>query len=213
MKKLPKAIMRTPDDVRVAAGGAKDEQEAPAHSIDSNEPADDGAVPPVSGRVDDVHAVAPPVSSPLVTGALAPVAPTRAEFDAGERLFHARAIVDRHATYAAVGGIIPLPIVNVAGVTTVIVRMVKMLSDLYGVPFERDRARAIVIGLVGGTMPTGLAAVTTSTLFYIVPATTLIGLAVSSVTAVACTRSIGRIFVEHFESGATLDDFSAVEGS
>jgi uncharacterized protein (DUF697 family) len=198
MKKLPKAIMRTPDDVRVAAGGAKDEQ-APAHSTDSNEPADDGT--------------APPVSSPLVMGALAAVAPTRAEFDAGERLFHARAIVDRHATYAAVGGIIPLPIVNVAGVTTVIVRMVKMLSDLYGVPFERDRARAIVIGLVGGTMPTGLAAVTTSTLFYIVPATTLIGLAVSSVTAVACTRSIGRIFVEHFESGATLDDFSAVEGS
>ena len=92
MKKLPKAIMRTPDDVRVAAGGAKDEQE-PAHSIDSNEPADDGAVPPVSPA--------------LVTGALAPVAPTRAEFDAGERLFHARAIVDRHATYAAVGGIIP----------------------------------------------------------------------------------------------------------
>ena len=91
--------------------------------------------------------------------------------------------------------------------------MVKMLSDLYGVPFERDRARAVVIGLVGGTMPTGFAAVTTSTLFYIVPATTLIGLAVSSVTAVACTRSIGRIFVEHFESGATLDDFSPVEGS
>ena len=191
--------MRTPDEVRMAAGGAKDEQEAPAHLPDSHEPADDGAVRPVA--------------SPLVTGALAPVAPTRAEFDAGKRLFYARAIVERHATYAAVGGIIPLPIVNVAGVTTVIVRMVKMLSDLYGVPFERDRARAIVIGLVGGTMPTGLAAVTTSTLFYIVPATTLIGLAVSSVTAVACTRSIGRIFVEHFESGATLDDFSAVEGS
>jgi hypothetical protein len=48
--------------------------------------------------------------------------------------------------------------------------------------------------------------VTTSTLFYIVPGSGLLGLAVSSVAAVACTRSIGRIFVEHFESGSSLHD-------
>jgi hypothetical protein len=60
-------------------------------------------------------------------------------------------------------------------------------------------------------MPTGLAAVTTSTLHYLVPASALIGLAVSSVTAVACTRSIGRVFVEHFESGETLRDFPPIE--
>jgi hypothetical protein len=79
------------------------------------------------------------------------------------------------------------------------------------VPFERDRARAIVIGMMGGAMPTGLAAVTTSTLVYIVPGSALIGLAVSSIAAVACTRGIGRVFVEHFESGATLRDLSALE--
>jgi len=87
------------------------------------------------------------------------------------------------------------------------VRMVKVLSDHYGVPFERDRARAIVVGLVGGAMPTGVAAVTTSALLYIVPPSALIGLAVSAVTAATFTRSVGRIFIEHFESGATLDDF------
>jgi hypothetical protein len=57
-------------------------------------------------------------------------------------------------------------------------------------------------------MPTGLAAVTTSTLYYLVPGAAFIGLAVSSVAAVACTRNIGRVFVEHFESGATLQDIS-----
>jgi uncharacterized protein (DUF697 family) len=87
--------------------------------------------------------------------------------------------------------------------------MVKVLSSLYGVPFERDRARAIIIGLMGGAMPTGLAAATTSTLVYVVPASGFIGLAVSSLAGAACTRSIGRIFVEHFESGATLHDLSA----
>jgi uncharacterized protein (DUF697 family) len=86
---------------------------------------------------------------------------------------------------------------------------VRMLSDLYGVPFERDRARAIVIGLMGGAMPTGLGAVTTSTLVYVVPGSGLIGLAVSSIAAAACTRSIGRIFVDHFEGGAMLQDLPA----
>ena len=139
-------------------------------------------------------------------GAPAPATSTPYESYAVRRRYFARAIVERHATYSAVGGVIPLPIVNVASVTAIIIRMVKVLSDLYDVPFKRDRARAIVVGLVGGTLPTGLAAVATSTLHYIVPASALIGLAVSSVTAAACTRNIGRIFVDHFESGATLDD-------
>ena len=44
------------------------------------------------------------------------------------------------------GGCSPLPIVNVAGVTAIIVRMVKQRSDLYQVPFEQDRMRSVIIG-------------------------------------------------------------------
>lgn len=154
------------------------------------------------------EAAAPPASS--VTE---PFPRTTALVDVGDgaarRRAHANAVVERHAIYSGVGGIIPVPIANVASITAIIVRMVKVLSDLYGVPFQRDRARAIVVGLVGGAMPTGLAAATTSTLVYVIPVSGLIGLAVSSIAAVACTRSIGRIFVEHFENGATLHDFSA----
>jgi hypothetical protein len=36
---------------------------------------------------------------------------------------------------------------------------------------------------------------------------------VSSVTAAACTRSIGRIFVEHFENGASLVDLHVAESA
>jgi uncharacterized protein (DUF697 family) len=168
---------------------------------------------PDGGLIGEViaPATALPVSPPPVTTIVAHTASAEAEAFAARRRSQARAIVERHAAYAAVGGIIPLPIANVASITAVIVRMVKMLSDLYAVPFERDRARAIVIGMMGGAMPTGLAAATTSTLVYIIPGSALIGLAVSSIAAVACTRGIGRIFVEHFESGATLHDVSVHE--
>jgi uncharacterized protein (DUF697 family) len=120
-------------------------------------------------------------------------------------------IVDRYVVYSAVGGIVPLPLVNVASITGLIVRMVKVLSDHYGVAFEKDRARAIVVGFVAGAMPSGLGSVASSTLTYLMPHSALAGLAVSSVTAAACTRSIGRIFVEHFENGAALADLRVVD--
>src|SRR5207248_9266141 len=118
-----------------------------------------------------------------------------------------RVIVVRHASCSPFGGLVPLAIASGVGITTIVIRMVNILSNLYGVPFERDRARAIVAGLVGGATPAGFAVVTTSTLFYVVPAGALLGTVVSTISAIACTRSIGRVFIEHFESGATLNDF------
>lgn len=124
-------------------------------------------------------------------------------------LTHMRAerIVRRHATIAGFGGIIPVPIVNIAGITAVILRMVRMLARLYGVPFERDRARSVVISLLGGTLPTGLGVAASSTLIYLVPGSNLVAMAVSSISAVACTRAIGYIFIDHFETGGTLSEY------
>jgi uncharacterized protein (DUF697 family) len=203
-KNLPKAIRPTADDAREAnfRPGASEQRDALAAPAPSSERSDSWAAAAKPVHVSDVVEAdslpAPPV--------LARTTPLGAGINATRRRSQANAIVERHTAYAAVGGIIPVPIANVASITAVIVRMVKLLSDLYGIPFERDRARAIVVGLMGGAMPTGLGAVTTSTLFYIVPGSGLIGLAVSSIAAVACTRSIGRIFVEHFESGSSLDN-------
>ena len=121
----------------------------------------------------------------------------------GEPIYAAAAgkIVERHRNYAAVGGLLPLPIVTVAGITAINLRMVKQLSDLYGVPFERDRNRAIIVGLIGGAVPTGLGVTTAATLAFAIPGPALVGLAVSAISAGAMTRGIGLVFVEHFEAG------------
>jgi uncharacterized protein (DUF697 family) len=189
-KNLPRAVTRTADDMREAAAV--------------------GRTPPAPQR---------PLAEPVVVAAAAPMPQTgpliellpaarSPEAEAARRhSLAARLIVERFATYAAVGGFMPLPIVNFSSVAAIIVRMVKVLSDHYGVPFQRDRARAIVAGLMAGAAPTGLGAVAASTLSIFVPGGLFLGMAVSSVTATACTRTIGRIFVEHYESGATLFDF------
>ena len=209
-KSLPKAIRTTTVDAREASAGlgASERLAVAATSSERLDSRPAAAKPVHASDIIDEPPGAAVQASPVSPTALVHMAPG-AGIDATRRRSQANSIVERHTAYAAVGGIIPVPIANVASITAVIVRMVKRLSDLYGIPFERDRARAIVVGLMGGAMPTGLGAVTTSTLFYIVPGSGLVGLAVSSIAAVACTRSIGRIFVEHFETGSSLHDLRA----
>jgi CRP-like cAMP-binding protein len=128
---------------------------------------------------------------------------------AARRRREAFAIVERYANYTAISGF--FPIVNVAAIATVLVRMVKALSRLYNVPFEQNRAYALVIGLMGGVMPTGLAALATSAAVTALPGLNLIGLAVFSVTASAYAREIGGVLVEQFESGATMERAKAAQ--
>jgi uncharacterized protein (DUF697 family) len=129
---------------------------------------------------------------------------------AAKRRQLANKIVDRHRLYAAGGGLLPLPVASIAGVTAVVLRMVKQLSQLYGLPFERDQTRALVVSIIGGAVPTGLGVATTSTLAWIIPGGLLVGLVVSAVTAGALTRGIGLVFVDSFESEATAHEIGQI---
>jgi uncharacterized protein (DUF697 family) len=124
---------------------------------------------------------------------------------AAKRRVLARRIVELHGTLAALSGLTPLPAVNVAGVAAIIIRMLKQLSGLYHVDFERGRTRSFVIGILGGAAPTGLGAATVSTIGLVAPAPAFLGLAVSALTAAAVTRAIGEVFIESFERQAPLD--------
>lgn len=198
-KTLPKAIVRLADP-KSEAGSGRFLHTPPAEEIDAR--SIEGTPPPISIANANVIEIAHKRQAPTeFENRIRPDdAPER------RRQSIALGIVERHANFSAIGGVIPIPIVNAACVAGIVLRMLKVLSRHYGIPFERDRARKIVIGLTGGVMPTGLAAVTASTLSYIVPGSNLLGLAVCSVTASACTRGIGRMFIELFENGATWRD-------
>lgn len=204
-RRLPKLIIRGGDDASGAAdAGALQAQSGPITETSR------AHVIPAFGRGSNPAGSEPATIS---SSDALPEPAAQPDPDAARRRARALRIVDRYAAYSAVGGIVPLPLVNVASITGLTVRMVKVLSDHYGAPFEKDRARAIVVGFVAGVMPSGLGSIASSTLTYLMPHAALAGLAVSSVTAAACTRSIGHIFVEHFENGATLADLHVVENA
>ena len=207
-KKLPKAIQQLSDGVRettvlIKASEPPGTGAEMTHRLDGKQPS---PVHMVSASV-GLELPSRPPDAPLPEAPPPARAVTRLENNRQSRRRRAEGIVERHANYSALGGIIPLPILNVGAVTTIIVRMVKALSRVYGVPFEQDRARAIVLGLIGGLTPAAASTMTASTLLYLIPGSNLVGLAVSSVTASTCTRKIGWIVVDHFENGATLADF------
>jgi uncharacterized protein (DUF697 family) len=191
-KPLPKAITRPIANLQeIAAEFVADEQGRVPRQV--AEPAPFDAVEPEP---------APAFSAQPSRQDLPGATPMPPDPLAARRLAAARKIVERYKMYAAVGGLFPLPIVNIAGVAAINMRMVKALSDLYQAPFQRDRTRAMIIGLMGGAVPTGLGAATASTLTFVIPGGALVGLGVSAITAGALTRGIGLVFVDSFESGA-----------
>ena len=136
-----------------------------------------------------------------LTGELMPPEPDRDAPRNEERRRAAQKIVDRYKVYAALGGLFPMPAINVAGLTAINMRMVKALCDLYGRAFQSGQARAIIVSLVGGSVPTGIGVATASLMALMMPAGAVIGLAAASASAAAMTRGIGLVFIEHFENG------------
>jgi uncharacterized protein (DUF697 family) len=211
-KPLPKAITRSIANLHeIAAGFAADEQGRVPRQPTTRQPTTHHATPfdavEPEPRMETPSAI--PAAIPAATGE--PIArtanrtasepqPRAADPLAARRRALARRIVERHKNYAAVGGLVPLPAANIASVTALNLRMVKQLTELYGVPFQRDRTRSLIIALIAGAVPTGAGLAASSTLMWIVPGGLLWGLGVSAITAGALTRGIGLVFIDSFEA-------------
>jgi uncharacterized protein (DUF697 family) len=187
-KKFPKAVLRTADQMRDAGASDAPKSSSPDNVIEMMPKSETASTANIAAQ------------------STAPTDPATAL-----RRRRAVAIVERYANYSAIGGAIPIPLANAAAITALLVRMVKSLSELYSVPFERNRTRSVVIALMGGALPTGFSTIATSTITLFVPGLNLLGLAVSSVTSGAYARSIGQLFIEHFENGAAVDFRSIIK--
>ncbi len=116
----------------------------------------------------------------------------------------------RYYTYGAVGiGFVPIPLVDLAGLTALQLKMIHSLSKAYGVEFRKKRTKAIISALCGGVLSTGAVPVFFS-LFKAVPVVgQTMGAATTSITGGAATYALGRVFNRHFREGGTLLNMSS----
>jgi hypothetical protein len=142
-----------------------------------------------------------PVAAAAVPASVAIRAP-----DSALRRAQATNIVERYTTYSALGGCLPVALVDSFSVGLIIFGMVRALANHYQVPFKQDQVKASVAALIGGVASPSLGSLATHLLGSIVPGTWLVRSAASSAAAAAFTRYSGLAFVEHFESGGTALD-------
>ena len=119
----------------------------------------------------------------------------------------AKEIVSRYAVWSSAFGVLPVPIADVAGITGTQISMIAALSKLYGVPFSKSWVRSILGSIVGGVAPWAVTAGVVSTVFKSMPG---IGLGVGFLGMAGlsnlATRTIGNLFIDHFEAGGDLSN-------
>jgi len=130
----------------------------------------------------------------------------------GSQLCHAMGTVHSYMWGGAVASIIPMPYVDMAAIAAVELKMVHSLSKIYGIPFRRDLGKSIIATLIGGVGSVGIARGGLASLAKTVP---VVGNVLSALVlpgmAAALTYAVGRVFIQHFESGGTFLDMDPQE--
>ncbi len=121
-------------------------------------------------------------------------------------------IIKRNMLWSAGAGVLPVPVLELVAVTTVELKLVKELADLYETGYRKDLAKAAVLSLIGSLGSATLGKMLAMSSLRAIP---VLGhaVAVASVPAFAAavTYAIGRVFVAHFETGGTLLDFDSTK--
>ena len=102
-------------------------------------------------------------------------------------------IVKRYMLGSLAVGIVPVPLLDMALLTGIQIKMLHSLAAFYDVPFSSRAGRSVIASLVGGGIPVSLTSV--------LPIGQIIRTAGMSVFAGASTYAIGRVFMQDFESG------------
>jgi len=124
-----------------------------------------------------------------------------------EKTVEALETVKRYAIGSMAVGLIPVPLVDIAALTGIQLKMLHSLAEQYEVPFSENLVKSLVSSLLGGTLSL-VVAMPVASLLKSIP---LIGQASGAVSMAVmgggATYAVGKIFIQHFESGGTFLDF------
>jgi uncharacterized protein (DUF697 family) len=123
---------------------------------------------------------------------------------------HAEA--ERLVQYYSVGGtaigLVPVPLLDMAALAVVQLKMLHALAGLYHIDFRADLGRAAIASLLGGVLPSTLAPSLAASLGKLIPgAGQLLGAGTQAVLGGALTYAVGKVFIQHFAAGGTFLTF------
>ena len=104
--------------------------------------------------------------------------------------------------------LIPVPWVDLAAVGAVQLKLLARITQIYGVPFQESRGKALIGFLGGFIVPHAAAFGSVGSLLKAVPGVgALAGTPAAVAFSGAYTWALGNVFIQHFESGGTFLSF------
>ena len=120
----------------------------------------------------------------------------------------AQKYIKKHMIGAMAAALIPAPGIDLAAVAGVQIKMLAGMSKIYNVPFKENRAKNIIAALAGSFGASAMATGLVASAVKIIPIFGQLGGAMAlPLVAGASTYAVGKVFVQHFESGGTFLDF------
>ncbi|MGB5735141.1 MAG: DUF697 domain-containing protein [Thiohalocapsa sp.] len=105
-------------------------------------------------------------------------------------------------------GFIPIPVVDLAALLGLQLKMLHSLAGVYDIEFKADLGRSAIASLLGSAVPTSLSPTVAASLGKLIPG---IGQTLSSGSAAilngASTYAVGKVFIQHFAAGGTFLTF------
>lgn len=120
-------------------------------------------------------------------------------------------IIRYYAAWAAACGAVPAPMLDMALVAAVQVRMLKRLAAHHNVSYDESSGKALLGAVLGSALPARLGFGGIGTLVKAMPGIgTIAGMAVMPGFNFGATWALGRVFANHFAGGGTLQNANPV---
>lgn len=113
--------------------------------------------------------------------------------------------IEYYARWAAATGAIPAPIIDLAALTAVQLKMLKTLAKIYGVEFKENSGKAVLGSVLGALVPAKLGYGGLGMAIKSIPGIgTIAGMAAVPGFNYASTHAVGKVFEKHFASGGKM---------
>jgi uncharacterized protein (DUF697 family) len=120
------------------------------------------------------------------------------------REMKAAKIVRKYVYWSMGFGLIPIPLVDTGSVFVTQINMLRALAKHYEVTFMKNAGKSLISTLVGFTSTSTVSKMVAASATKAVPVINIASSATMSAMSGASTYAIGKLFVQHFESGGTF---------
>lgn len=120
----------------------------------------------------------------------------------------AQKVVKRYMLWSGGAALVPFPVADMVAISGVQMKMLAEISKIYKIPFEKSCVQALVGSLIGYLLPHMFSVGLIGSLLKAIPGVGfLVGAPSFALFAAAYAWALGRVFIQHFESGGTFLNF------